>query len=67
MDMMSKTCEEAPMVCTPKQLTLTERLQQEESLLSRRLGDVRDALLQLQNAPEVQAAVDAIAKVGHLR
>ena len=45
--------------------TLSDRLQGEKERLEQRLREVNEAIAALDSSPEVKAAVDAIAKLGH--
>lgn len=46
-------------------VSTTDRLKSEEERLEKRLGEVREAITALEANPEIQAAIDAISKLGH--
>ena len=43
----------------------TDRLQSEKERLEQRLAAVNEAIAALESNPEIQAAIDAISKLGH--
>ena len=46
-------------------VSTTNRLKSEEERLVKRLEEVREAIAALEANPEIQAAIDAISKLGH--
>ena len=49
-----------------KRPTATERLYDEKKHLEGRLKDVNEAIAAIEKNPDVQAAFDAIQKLGHI-
>jgi len=46
--------------------SLTERLQDEQKRLQERLDEVTAVISSLNDAPETQSILDAVARLGHL-
>ena len=46
-------------------ISTTDRLKGEKERLERRLTAVNEAIVALEANPEIQAAIDAISKLGH--
>ena len=47
----------------PRQLTITERLEQEKAVLESRVAEINEALSVLRDQPQIQRVIDIVTKV----